>query len=372
VELTLLLFLRSFSSGSFVNDFFDVVKMRAQALADSSIKVSSQITGWGKFLPEKIIPNKYFCSYLETSEEWILSRTGIEERRWAEADVSASQIAEPACLEALSKAGLSAIDIDGIIVATVTPDYVFPSTACVLQNRLGVSRGFAFDINAVCSGFIYALANADALIKSGLAKNILVVGVDLYSRIINPKDRTTCVLFGDGAGAVVLSAVPSNQVAGTETAGVSGIYGAELGADGSQANILCVPLGTANPQTLESMAEGQHFLQMQGKEVFKYAVRKLGEINASILDRFGFESTDVDFFISHQANKRILTSMIEHMQIPEGKVLINLEKYGNTSAASVPILLSESADSGKIKKGNLLVLSAFGGGVTWGAILLRW
>ena len=338
------------------------------------VTVSSVVSGSGFAVPEQVIGNDYFAQYLETSDEWIQSRTGIKERRWAPPEMSASELAEPACRAALKDAGLTPDDIDGIVLATVTPDYTFPSTACFLQQRLGVTRGFAFDVNAVCSGFVYALSTADALIKAGLAKNILVVGVDIYSRILNKQDRATCVLFGDGAGAIVLSAAGSSSGAGVSGSSkdLRGIYACEIGADGRQTDILCVPNGTAAAPTPERIAAGEHFLRMEGKEVFKLAVRKLGEISEAALTRFGIRPGQVDYFVSHQANKRILMSMANQMGIPEEKVPMNLERYGNTSAASIPILLAESAQQGTIKKGDLLMLSAFGGGVTWGVVLLRW
>lgn len=346
---------------------------------DSSprLVVASRISGCGMAVPEKVVTNDHFAKYLETSDEWIRTRTGIAERRWAEPDVSASELALPAAQDAIAAAGLSVDDIDGIVLATVTPDYVFPSTACFLQKRLGMTRGFAFDVNAVCSGFVYALTTANGLIKAEQAKNILVVGVDIYSRILDHNDRGTCVLFGDGAGAVVLSAV-GEEVDGNFTVGlegsaaeISGVYATELGSDGKYTEILCVPSGTANQATPESMKAGDHYLKMEGREVFKLAVRKLGEISESIVEKAGLAAEDVDYFVSHQANERILSSMAKHMNIPENKVLMNLAKYGNTSAASIPILLAEKVEDGTVSEGDLVLLSAFGGGVTWGVVLLR-
>ena len=341
------------------------------------VRVASRITGTGMCVPQRVVTNDHFASYLETSDQWIRDRTGIVERRWAEPGVSASELAEPAARRAIEKAGLSVSDIDGIVFATVTPDYLFPSTACFLQKRLGIKKGFAFDINAVCSGFIYALVTADSLLASGQARNVLVVGADIYSRIINPQDRSTCVLFGDGAGAVVLSAVSApGTIGGGYITGSSselrGLYASTLGADGSQTDILCVPNGSAAQPTPESIAEGKHYLKMEGREVFKLAVRKLGEISETLLAQVGVTISEVDYFVSHQANKRILLSMAEKLGVPEAKVLMNVEKYGNTSAASLPILLAEAEDQGTLKPGDLVLLSAFGGGVTWGAILLRW
>jgi len=359
----------------------------------AAVHVASRITGTGMNVPGRVVGNDHFAGYLETSDEWIRDRTGIENRRWVEENVGASELAEPAARAAMKEAGLTADDIDGIIFATVTPDFVFPSSACCLQRRLGVKQGFAFDVNAVCSGFIYALATADAMIARGLGKNVLVVGADIFSKLINPNDRTTCILFGDGAGAVVLSRVENSgsgsEKAGSEKAGskktdssssqsvdralnpIRGIYRSKLAADGNYGDILCVPAGTAKTPTPDSLQRGEHFLTMAGKEVFKLAVRYLGEISEHVLKDTGFSAEDVDFFVSHQANKRILLAMARHLGVPEEKVLVNVEQYGNTSAASVPILLAEATAKGTIKAGDLLLLSAFGGGVTWGAVLLR-
>jgi 3-oxoacyl-[acyl-carrier-protein] synthase-3 len=352
-----------------------------QSITDVAVEVASRITGWGMNLPERVVTNDHFASYLETSDEWIRERTGIAERRWAAPDVSASMLAEPACRRAVEKAGLDLGDIDGIVVATVTPDYTFPGTACVLQKRLGIKKGFAFDVNAVCSGFVYALVTADSLIASGQARNILVVGVDLFSRLINPQDRSTSILFGDGAGAVVLSsAVPASAgavgvgrkrtVSGSSKT-IRGVYGCKLRSDGSSGEILGVPCGTASQPTPESLQRGDHYLQMAGREVFKLAVRSLVEISEELLSEVGVAASDVDYFVSHQANQRILDAMARNMGLSAEKVLSNVSRYGNTSAASVPVLLAESIDNGPIKPGNLLLISAFGGGLTWGAALVR-
>lgn len=331
-------------------------------------------------VPPKAIRNDHFASYLETTDEWIQERTGIEQRFWAEASVSASELAEPAATRAIERANLKPSDIDGILLATVTPDYLFPSTACFLQKRLGISGGLAFDINAVCCGFVYALTTADSLIASGLCRNVLVVGVDVYSSILDVNDRTTCVLFGDGAGAFVLSAAAEGYSPGDgrpepvrgSGASLRGLYSAELGADGSQTDILCVPNGTAARPTPQSLAAGEHYLRMEGREVFKLAVRKLAETSERVLAKAGVASQQVDWFATHQANKRIVTAMAKHLDVPMEKVLVNVHKYGNTSAASLPILLAEAEQNGQLKQGQLVLLSAFGGGVTWGGVLLRW
>lgn len=350
----------------------------AAAKAGVQVEVSSRITGWGMNLPQRIVRNEHFASYLETSDEWIRDRTGIAERRWAAADVSASTLAEPACKIAIDRAGLAASDIDGIVVATVTPDFVFPGTACVLQKKLGISKGFAFDLNAVCSGFVYALVTADSLIAAGQATNILVVGVDLFSRLINPNDRSTCILFGDGAGALVLSSAAKNpgQTGGRRTVTgssktLSGIYGCKLRSDGGSGDILSVPCGTACQPTPDSLKNGEHFLQMAGREVFKLAVRSLVDLSKELLQDLQIDPSEVDFFISHQANQRILDAMGRQLGVPPEKILSNVERYGNTSAASVPILLAESIESETIQPGQLLLISAFGGGLTWGGAVVR-
>ncbi|MCB0323391.1 MAG: ketoacyl-ACP synthase III [Bdellovibrionales bacterium] len=340
------------------------------------VSVNSRIAGSGMHVPERVIPNSHFASYLETSDEWIRDRTGISERRWVEGTVGASELAEPAARRAIARAGLKPEQIDGIVFATVTPDYVFPSSACFLQQRLGISGGLAFDVNAVCSGFVYALVTADALIAKGLCRRVLVVGADIYSKIINHNDRRTCVLFGDGAGAVVLVAAGGDEATGSAVTGgggmIRGIYASELGADGSGTDILCTPMGTAAPATPDSLLTDAHYLRMEGREVFKLAVRRLAEINQHVIEANGFSLEQVDYFVSHQANRRILQAMGKNLGIPDEKVLMNVERYGNTSAASIPILLAEAEEQGTLTKGSLVALSAFGGGVTWGAVLLRW
>jgi len=356
----------------------ETVEKETESMPD--VRVTSQVAGVGMAVPDGVVTNEHFASYLDTTDQWIEERTGIKERRWASKDMSSSELAEPACRNALKNAGMTPDDIDGIVLATVTPDYIFPSTACFLQHRLGIKKGFAFDVNAVCAGFIYALVTADLFIASGRCQNVLVVGTELYSRIIDPQDRNTCVLFGDGAGAVVLSKASEKEGSSSEdgqrlvgsASSIRGIYASELHSDGRFTDILNVPSGTAKPVTPESLERGEHFLHMNGREVFKLAVRSLVEVSESVLSQVGVSMDDIDYMVSHQANKRILTAVAKQLKLPEEKNLMNVQKYGNTSAASLPILLAESVENGTLKKGDLVLLSAVGGGMTWGAVLLRW
>ncbi|HMO16995.1 MAG TPA: beta-ketoacyl-ACP synthase III [Oligoflexia bacterium] len=334
------------------------------------MNIGSRIIGTGMNVPENIVPNRYFETYLDTTSGWIEERSGIIERRWADETLSASSLAVPACERAIFRAGLKPIDIDAIVCATVTPDNIFPSTACAIQRKLACPEGLAFDVNAVCSGFLYALGVSHGLISSGQCRKVLVVGTELYSRIIDKNDRTTAILFGDGAGAVVLESFDKESSKGEEV--VSGIITNTLGADGNYEDILCVPSGTAHQPTPDSLREGRHYLTMAGREVFKLAVRRLSEINRSVVSVSGYSLSDIKWFVSHQANKRILQSVAKDIGVSEDRFPMNISKYGNTSAASVPILLAEMDESGMLSPGDLVVLSAFGGGVTWGATLLRW
>ncbi len=316
-------------------------------------------------VPEKVITNDYFASYLETSDQWIRDRTGIIERRWVEKGVGASELALPAAQKAIVNSGLNSNDIDAIVFATATPDYAFPSSACLLQSKLGItSNCFSFDVNAVCSGFVYAITTGDSLISRGIAKNVLVIGCDIFSSCINPNDRGTAVLFGDGAGAVVLTATePDSQV---------GIYGSILGSNGDYGDILCAKIGSGSPVTKASLEADAHYLSMNGREVFKMAVRTLGDINQEIIKKYDFSADQVDHFVSHQANMRILKATADRVGVSLDKMPINLDKYGNTSAASIPIVLAEFEENGTIKSGDVVALSAFGAGLTWGATLIRW
>lgn len=364
------------------------IEDRSGSSSGTTVCAGSYISGVGHNLPERVVDNHYFASYLETNDEWIKERTGIKERRWVEPGTSASMLALPACERAIASSGLRPEQIEGIIVATVTPDCVFPSTACILQSRLE-TRGLAVDMNAACAGFLYALGTADALITAGRAKHILVVGVDVYSStLLDIQDRGTCILFGDGAGAVVLSStvdlLEQEENRSTEFQRVGpflvsgskeklrGIYALNLGADGRHGSILKVELGSAFLPTPEYLAERKHFLFMEGREVYKLAVRTLTDINKGVLEQAGLTTKDLNAMATHQANMRIIQSVAKQLGLPPEKVLTNVERVGNTSAASVPILLSEAVQEGKISRGDLVALSAFGGGLTWGAALVRW
>ncbi len=319
----------------------------------------SRITGTGSFLPPKRLTNDALAAQLavdgiETSDQWIVERTGIRARHFAEPDVGSSDLAVAAARRALEAADVDAASIDLIIVATSTPDMVFPSTACLVQQKLGVAGCAAFDVQAVCSGFVYALTIADSMIRTGAASKALIIGAEVFSRILDFKDRGTCVLFGDGAGAVVLEA--------SET---PGILASELHADGSHVDILCVPGHVSGGQIL-----GDPLLKMDGPAVFKIAVGVLYDVAKSVLEKAGRSDADVDWLIPHQANIRILQSTAKRLKLPIEKLIVTVDQHGNTSAASIPLALDESVRSGKIKPGDTVLLEGVGGGFTWGAVLL--
>jgi 3-oxoacyl-[acyl-carrier-protein] synthase-3 len=318
------------------------------------------IVGTGHYLPARVVPNAEFSARLDTSDDWIVSRSGIERRHFAAEGEATSQMATAAARAALADAGLGAGEIDAILVATSTPDLTFPSVASMVQAALGSSRGFAFDIQAVCAGFVYALAQANALIATGMAQRVLVIGAETFSRILNPDDRGTAVLFGDGAGAVVLQAVP-----GTGAATDRGVLAVDLNADGSQREILYVDGGVATTGTAG-------FLRMEGREVFRHAVEKLAETAEAALARAGLAAGDVDWVVPHQANIRIIRATAHKLGVPMDKVVVTVQDHGNTSAASIPLALSVAAHDGRFRPGDLLVCEAIGGGLVWGAVVLRW
>ena len=324
------------------------------------MKIYSRITGTGSFLPPRRLTNADLVTELatqgvESSDEWIVERTGIRARHFVDAGVNSSDLALQASRRALQAAGVDASDIDLIIVGTSTPDMVFPSTACILQGKLGVRGGAAFDVQAVCSGFIYALTIADAMIKSGSAKKALVIGSEVFSRILDFKDRTTCVLFGDGAGAVVLEA--SNE---------PGILATDIHADGKYTDILCVPGHVSGGQIL-----GTPLLRMDGQAVFKLAVGVLDEAARAVLTKAGKTEADIDWLIPHQANIRIMQSTARKLKLSMDKVVVTVDQHGNTSAASIPLALDAAVRSGQVKPGQTLLLEGVGGGFTWGAVLLK-
>ena len=320
----------------------------------------SRITGTGSFLPPRRLTNAALAAELaaqgvETSDDWIVERTGIRARHFADDGIYSSDLALEACKSALQAAGLNPQDIDLIIVATSTPDMVFPSTACILQNKLGANGGAAFDVQAVCSGFIYALTVADAMIRTGSAQRALVVGAEVFSRILDFKDRTTCVLFGDGAGAVVL-----------EASNTPGILASDLHADGKHVGILCVPGHVSNGHIL-----GDPLLKMDGQAVFKLAVSVLDEAARATLAKANLTEADIDWLIPHQANIRIMQSTARKLKMSMDKVVVTVDQHGNTSAASIPLALDTAVRQGKVKPGNTLMLEGVGGGFTWGAVLLK-
>jgi len=321
------------------------------------------IIGTGKYVPERILSNKELEAMVETNDEWIVTRTGIKERRLASAEEATSDLALHASRDAIAAAGLTAEDIDLIIVATITPDMFFPSTACLLQDKLGAKKAAAFDLSAACSGFIYGLATGSSMIASGMYKHVLVVGAETLSRITDYTDRNTCILFGDGAGAVVLGPVEEGR----------GFQSFVLGADGSGGDLLKVNGGGSRvPASEESIQSKQHFIHMAGNDVFKFAVRIMGSVAEEALQKAGLVKEDIDLLIPHQANIRIIQSALNRLSLSEDKAMINLDKYGNMSSASIPVALAEAVEQGRVSEGEHLVLVGFGGGLTWGASVLVW
>ena len=320
----------------------------------------SIITGCGSYLPSRIMKNTDFAGVVETSDEWIIQRTGIRERRIAADGETTADLGEKAARKALEAAGRTADDLDMIILATSTPDNTFPATAVEIQHRLGMSHGFAFDTQAVCSGFVYALATADQYIRTGFANRVLVIGAETFSRILDWSDRTTCVLFGDGAGAVVVEAAEGE---GENTD--RGVLAARLRSDGEHKEKLYVDGGPSSTGTVGH-------LRMEGREVFRHAVAMITDVIEGVYADSGYGSKDIDWFVPHQANKRIIDASAKKLGIDPEKVVITVDRHGNTSAASIPLALCEAVEDGRIKPGQLVLLEAMGGGFTWGAILVRW
>lgn len=322
--------------------------------------IRAVVRGVGHSLPERVVPNSYFEALVDTSDEWIKSRSGIERRHFAAEDQTTSDLATDAAHAALADAGLTAEDIDAVIVATSTADLTFPSCATMVQAKLGMSGGFAFDVQAVCAGFVFALANANAMILSGQAKRILVIGAETFSRIMDWTDRTTCVLFGDGAGALILEA-DENGVGGNDD---RGILTCDLHSDGRYKDILYVDGGVSNQTT--------GHLRMQGREVFRHAVEKLASTAKTSLGKLGLTGADLDWIVPHQANLRIIKGTAQKLGVSMDHVIVTVQDHGNTSAASIPLALSVGKSQGRITEGDLIVVEAIGGGLAWGSAVLRW
>ena len=321
-----------------------------------------RIRGVGHYAPPAVLTNEDLEKVLDTSDEWITTRTGMKRRHISAPQDATSDLAIAAAKAALQNAGLQASDMDCYIVATVTPDYPFPATACIVASKLGTADKAAFDIEIACSGFIYGLTVASSLIRAGVYKRIMLIGAETLTKIVNRTDRSTAVLFGDGAGAVILEAAKNDS-----------FLSSDLGSDGSRPEVLRVPAGgSRKPLTPALLDAGEQYMYMEGREVFKFAVTKRINATDGALKKAGLEKTDVDWLIPHQANKRIIDSAAKYLNMPEEKVIVNIHEYGNTSAASIPIALSEAVHAGKIKDGDVIVFVGFGGGLSWGAVTWRW
>lgn len=322
--------------------------------------IRSIVCGIGSALPKKVVKNADLAGIIETSDEWIVQRTGIKQRYIADDTETTASLGADAARAALANAGLTIADIDLIIVATATPDNTFPATSVNIQNRLGMTHGFAFDVHAVCTGFVYAMTTADVYIRSGMVHRVLVIGAETFSRILDWSDRTTCVLFGDGAGAVILEAGEGRGLTSDR-----GVLTAKLRSDGSHKEKLYVDGGPSTTQTTGH-------LRMEGREVFKHAVGMITDVIEDSFRDAGIEADAIDWFVPHQANKRIIDASAKKLNISQDKVVITVQDHGNTSAASVPLALATAVNDGRIKRGDLILLEAMGGGFTWGAMLLRW
>lgn len=321
------------------------------------------ILGTGKYVPERILSNEDLARMVDTNDEWIVTMTGMKERRIAAEHEATSDLAYEAAVRAIDAAGLTAEEIDLIMVCSVTPDMMFPSTACIVQERLGAKNAAAFDLSAACAGFIYGVATATSYIKTGMYKHVLVIGAETLSRITDYTDRNTCILFGDGAGAAVLGPVPEGR----------GFHSFELGADGRGSELLTLEGGGSRyPASMDTLEGKRHFIYMNGREVFKFAVRIMGSAAEEALAKAGKTKEDIDLLIPHQANIRIIQSAIDRLNLPAEKCMINIPKYANTSAASIPLALAEAVEEGRIKEGDTIVLVGFVGGLTWGAAVLTW
>ncbi len=323
----------------------------------------AHITGWGMAVPERILTNYEISQIVDTTDEWIQKNTGIRERRVASEDQSTATLAVDAAMKALELAGLSPEQLDLIIVSTSSPEYIFPATACIVQDHIGATKAGAFDLLAACSGFIYALNMASQAIRAGSVQNALVIGSETLSRIVNWKDRATCILFGDGAGAFVLQA--------SDTPG--GILAGIMRSDGSGGDLLALPGGgSKHPATLETVELGLHFVKMNGHEVFRFATRVMSQATKDVAAAAGFQISDINLVIPHQANRRIIEAAMRGLDMPMERCMVNLERYGNTSTASIPIATVEAVETGRIKPGDKLVFVGFGAGLTWGSLAVQW
>ena len=323
-----------------------------------------KISGLGTYVPPKLLTNDDLEKLVETTNEWILQRTGIKQRHIVEPGVATSDLAKEAAEEAMRQAGVTADQIGFIVVGTTTPDTIFPSTACNVQHKIGATNAWGFDLGAACSGFTYSLTTAMQMVASGNHDHALAIGADVMSSIIDYKDRTTCVLFGDGAGAVVVSVADDDEPAIID-------WAHEI--DGSGGPALCMPAGGSKmPASRETVDQRLHYVKQDGQAVFKFAVRKTEEISRRVLERNGIAPTEVDLFVSHQANRRIITAAAERLGLPPEKVIINLEMYGNTTAGTIPLALADAVKDGRLKRGDLLLLASVGAGFTVGSVLLRW
>lgn len=327
------------------------------------MKTYAAIRGWGMYLPARVVTNAELATFVDTSDEWVRSRTGIAQRHFLAADETCATLATQAGRQALAQADLRADELDLIIVATCTPDYLLPSTACLVQEALGASKAAAFDLGAVCSGFMYALVTGSQFIETGNYRNVLVIGAEALSRFLNFKDRTTCVLFGDGAGAVVLQA----------NATPAGVLSFVLNAQGSGADLIRVPAGgSAKPGGAAVLTESDYYIHMNGGEVYQFAVRTMSEDAANAIRRAGLTQDDITLVVPHQANTRIIDAVAKRMNFPLERIFVNVDRMGNTSAASIPIALAEVANSGRLQPGDNLVFVGFGSGLTSGATVVRW
>lgn len=326
--------------------------------------VNAMITAVGHYVPERVVDNKYFESFLDTNDLWIQTRTGIKERRYLDKDKPTSTMAIPAAQMVLKNRGITADELDVIIVATVTPDMPYPSTACIVQEAIGAKNAWGFDLSAACSGFLFAINTGAKLIESGSYKKVLVIGADKMTSISNYKDRNTCILFGDGAAAVLLEPTEDKEY---------GIIDSILHIDGSGGEFLYQPGGgSLHPASHETVDKDMHYVHQDGKAVFKVAVVGMADVSEEVVLKNGLKHEDISYLVPHQANMRIITAAGERMKLPPEKVMVNIHKYGNTTCATIPLCISEYWHEGKIKKGDYIVLASFGAGYTWGSVLVRW